>query len=94
MQGEGYSGSITLTQYERLQFIREQFQKEGFYHAYRKLTTRTIPEQRAIKGALWMWAGIQVLWSSEPPPLECGVGGVLSIFWLIFGTSRVNTPAR
>jgi arylsulfatase len=30
LQGEGYSGPITLTQYQRLQFVREALQKEGF----------------------------------------------------------------
>jgi hypothetical protein len=30
VQSESYSGPITLTQYERLQFIREQLSKEGF----------------------------------------------------------------
>ena len=30
LQSEGYSGPITLTQYQRLGFIREQLQKEGF----------------------------------------------------------------
>jgi arylsulfatase A-like enzyme len=29
MQGEGYSGPVTLTQYERFQFIRDQLGKEG-----------------------------------------------------------------
>jgi arylsulfatase len=30
MQGEGYPGPVTLSQYERFQFIREQLGKEGF----------------------------------------------------------------
>ena len=30
LQGEGYSGPITLTQYERFQNVREQLAKEGF----------------------------------------------------------------
>ncbi len=30
MQGEGYAGPLTLTQYERFQFLRDQLQKEGF----------------------------------------------------------------
>ncbi|MBB5191831.1 arylsulfatase [Silvimonas terrae] len=30
MQGEGYSGPITLTQYQRFQYIRDQLSKEGF----------------------------------------------------------------
>jgi hypothetical protein len=29
MQGEGYSGPVTLSNYERFQWIREQLQKEG-----------------------------------------------------------------
>lgn len=35
MQGEGYNGPFTLTQYERFQFLRDELQKEGF--------TMTIP---------------------------------------------------
>jgi arylsulfatase len=31
MQGEGYSGPITLTQYERMSFIRQELEKEGFH---------------------------------------------------------------
>jgi arylsulfatase A-like enzyme len=30
MQGEGYSGPITLTQYQRFQHVRDQLAKEGF----------------------------------------------------------------
>ncbi|MGX5218675.1 MULTISPECIES: arylsulfatase [Pseudomonas] len=30
MQGEGYSGPITLTQYQRFQYVREALGKEGF----------------------------------------------------------------
>ena len=29
-QSEAYSGPITLQQYERLKFLREQLEKEGF----------------------------------------------------------------
>jgi hypothetical protein len=29
LQSEGYSGPITLTQYERFQYIREMLSKEG-----------------------------------------------------------------
>lgn len=31
LQSEGYSGPITLTQYQRFQYIREALQKEGFH---------------------------------------------------------------
>ncbi len=30
LQSEGYSGPITLTQYQRLQFVREMLAKDGF----------------------------------------------------------------
>src|SRR3546814_1498243 len=30
LQSEGYSGPITLTQYQRFQFVREALGKEGF----------------------------------------------------------------
>ena len=30
LQSEGYSGPITLTQYERFQFLRDELAKEGF----------------------------------------------------------------
>ena len=30
LQSEGYSGPITLTQYQRFQFVQEQLAKEGF----------------------------------------------------------------
>jgi arylsulfatase len=30
LQSEGYSGPITLTQYERFQNIREELEKDGF----------------------------------------------------------------
>jgi len=30
LQSESYSGPITLTNYERFQFIREQLSKDGF----------------------------------------------------------------
>ncbi|SDD40004.1 hypothetical protein SAMN05216345_108251 [Cupriavidus sp. YR651] len=30
LQSEAYSGPITLTQYQRLQYVREALQKEGF----------------------------------------------------------------
>ncbi len=29
MQGEGYSGPITLTEYQRFKFVRDELQKEG-----------------------------------------------------------------
>jgi arylsulfatase len=31
LQSEGYSGPITITQYQRFQYIREQLDKEGFH---------------------------------------------------------------
>jgi arylsulfatase len=31
MQGEGYSGPITLTQWQRFGYVREQLQKDGFH---------------------------------------------------------------
>ena len=31
LQSEGYSGPITLTQYQRFQNVREQLAKEGFH---------------------------------------------------------------
>jgi hypothetical protein len=30
LQSESYSGPITLTQYERFQYVRDMLQKEGF----------------------------------------------------------------
>lgn len=30
LQSEGYSGPITLTQYQRFQNVREQLEREGF----------------------------------------------------------------
>jgi arylsulfatase len=30
LQSEGYSGPITITQYQRFSYIREQLAKEGF----------------------------------------------------------------
>ncbi len=30
LQSEGYSGPITLTQYQRFAYIREALQKDGF----------------------------------------------------------------
>jgi len=30
LQSEGYSGPITITQYQRFQFVREALAKEGF----------------------------------------------------------------
>jgi arylsulfatase len=30
LQSESYSGPITLSQYQRLQYVREALQKEGF----------------------------------------------------------------
>ena len=30
LQSDGYTGPITLTQYERFQCVREQLEKEGF----------------------------------------------------------------
>jgi hypothetical protein len=30
LQSESYSGPITLTQYERFQFLRDQLAKDGF----------------------------------------------------------------
>jgi len=30
IQSEPYSGPITIQQYERMQFLRDQLQKEGF----------------------------------------------------------------
>jgi arylsulfatase len=30
LQSEVYTGPITLTQYQRLQYVREMLQKEGF----------------------------------------------------------------
>jgi hypothetical protein len=31
MQGEGYNGPITLSGYERFQYVREALQKDGFH---------------------------------------------------------------
>jgi arylsulfatase len=31
MQGEGYNGPITLTQFQRFSYSRDQLHKEGFH---------------------------------------------------------------